>query len=79
MERALKVRNMAGYFALSVLSCDRFKIPGATRLAPLGACPWQSYFAPSALVLEFRLGGKAESALVHKFRLGGKAELALVL
>jgi len=37
------------YYALSELQ-GRLRVdPGATRLAPLGACPWLSYFAPLAL------------------------------
>jgi hypothetical protein len=48
--RALKVRNIsAGYSALSELHRFFLFVPGATRLALLGACPWLSYFAPSAL------------------------------
>ena len=47
---ALKERNKRSrYFALSVLSRNFLRLPGATRLAALSACPWLSYFAPSAL------------------------------
>src|ERR1700752_1452905 len=50
MKRALKVRNIVGsYSALSELHGPLRLQPGATRLALLGACPWLSYFAPSAL------------------------------
>jgi len=50
MKRALKVRNsIRYYFALSELRLYLFVGPGATRLAPLGACPWLLYFAPLAL------------------------------
>jgi hypothetical protein len=42
------------YFALSELTIIlRFISPGATRLAPLSACPWLSYFAPLALCFDF--------------------------
>jgi hypothetical protein len=44
------VRNaIVGYSALSELHGLLFFDPGATRLAALGACPWLSYLAPSAL------------------------------
>src|SRR5919108_3847158 len=50
MKRALKVRHMIDdYSALSELHAHYVCGPGATRLAPLGACPWLSYFAPLAL------------------------------
>src|ERR1041385_296661 len=47
--RALKERNK--YFALSVLTFSFPIYPGATRFAPLSACPWLLYFAPLALTL----------------------------
>ena len=47
---ALKERNKRSrYFALSVLSRNFLRLPRATRLAALSACPWLLYFAPSAL------------------------------
>jgi len=47
---ALKERNNRPWdFALSVLYLVIFSTPGATVLASLVACPWLSYFAPSAL------------------------------
>src|ERR1051326_8930019 len=48
--RALKVRNInVNYSALSELHDHCARVPGATRLTLFGACPWLSYFAPSAL------------------------------
>ena len=49
---ALKERNI--YDDISHFQCSlQFDIcePGATRFALLSACPWLSYFAPSALGL----------------------------
>ena len=47
---ALKVRNInVNYSALSELHDHCARLPGATRLTLFGACPWLSYFAPSAL------------------------------
>ena len=49
---ALKVRNMQSVVFIPLFqSFDHlyFTYPGATRLALLGACPWLSYFAPTAL------------------------------
>ena len=44
------MRNIiVGYSALSELDVITPLYPGATHLALLGACPWLSYFAPSAL------------------------------
>jgi hypothetical protein len=49
---ALKVRNInVNYSALSELHGHYALLPGATRLTLFGACPWLSYFAPSALEL----------------------------
>jgi len=52
IREALKVRNTrsVGFIPL-FQSFARlcFRYPGATRLALLGACPWLSYVAPSAL------------------------------
>jgi len=48
------VRNInVIYFALSELAVITRFGPGATRLAPLGTCPWLSYFAPLALLNNF--------------------------
>src|ERR1051326_7599111 len=50
LKRALKVRNInVNYSALSELHDHCARLPGATRLTLFGACPWLSYFAPSAL------------------------------
>ena len=50
LKRALKVRNInVNYSALSELHDHCARVPGATRLTLFGACPWLSYFAPSAL------------------------------
>ena len=43
-------------------------IPGATRLALLGACPWLSYFAPSALPRQANSGCAFFVSLLHKKR-----------
>jgi len=45
------------YYALSGLERFDDLLPGATRSAPLCACPWLSYFAPLALSFDFQ--GKA--------------------
>jgi len=60
LNRALKVRNTdVSYFALSELQGPCAGLPGATRLTLFGACPWLSYFAPSALTLVLIFGAHA--------------------
>ena len=57
LNRALKARNTnVNYSAPSELHGYCSILPGATRLTLFGACPWLSYFAPSALSI-FRAFG----------------------
>jgi hypothetical protein len=60
--RALKVRNIIAGIAFFQSFTVIAYLPGATRLASLGACPWLSYSAPLAL-------GSPKSSVLDKFRL----------
>ena len=62
------MRNInVNYSALSELHDHCARVPGATRLTLFGACPWLSYFAPSALPHSHCpwLSSFAPSALPH--------------
>src|ERR1043166_6428720 len=70
LNRALKARNTnVNYSAPSELHGYCSILPGATRLTLFGACPWLSYFAPSALAPGFHIPRLRRLPWLHISRL----------